>query len=202
MRRLVPWLVATALLVAAWGVAFVTPDGEQGYSAPHPVAAVIGEPAVGRNIAATIHGLTIADRVSSGPWSAEGTWLVVELDAWVVKRENEAMIGAAILTVGDRTFTASDRPGHYSSKATLYRHGLNLDLPQSGSIAFELPSDVLTDDGAADAMLQLAFGGSNGAEQSVRAGIIADSVIELPVDLPALTREDSLELPPTTWTRP
>lgn len=196
MSRLLAWLAAVGLLIGAWLVAWVTPDGTRGYQEPFAVAAVIGEPAVARNLAVTVHDLTLADTVSVGGWSADGTWLVITLDAWVVHDENQAQIREAFLVLGDRTFRASERPGEYSPTASLFRAGLNLDLPRTGSITFELPADAATEAG----VLQLAFGNGATDEQSAHALLLTDAVIELPVELSAVHRVEAIELPTTEWT--
>ncbi|WEK12841.1 MAG: hypothetical protein P0Y48_10245 [Candidatus Microbacterium phytovorans] len=199
MSRWTAWLSAVALLAGAWLVAWITPDGDGGYREPFAVPATIGEPAVARNLGVTIRDLALADRVQSGGWGADGTWLVVTLDAWVVQNETEAQIREAFLTVGGRTFRASERPGNYSESASLFRTGLSLDLPRSGAIAFELPDDAVTGRSAETAMLQLAFGNGAVSEQSAHALLLTDAVIELPVNLDTIPRIDVMELPATEW---
>lgn len=182
------WPVGLALVVAAWFVAGATPDGEDRITDPFPVAAEIGARAEGRNLGVIVQEVTLADRVSSGGWHAEGTWLVIGLDAWTIQTESPGSLGAAFLVIGDRTFRASERPGNYSPEASLLRTGLHLDLPQSGSLAFEVPADVVDDHGT----LQLAL-----SEQ-----LWADSVIEVQLDLAALAHVAELELPVTEWATP
>jgi hypothetical protein len=194
MMRLLSWSAALMLLVAAWLVAWITPDGTRGYQEPFAVAATVGEPVVARNLAMTIDDLALADGVSSGRWSATGTWLVVTADAWVVRNETEAQVREAFLTVGDRTFRASERPGNFSTSATLFRFPLTLELPRRGAIAFELPEDVIADSG----VLQFSFG--NGVDDpTAHAKLLSDAVIELPVDLSTLPRVAEMELPVTEW---
>lgn len=188
MRRWAAWSIGLAFVVLAWFVAGATPDGEDRLTDPFPVPAEIGETAEGRNLGVIVHGVTVADRVTSGGWHAEGTWLVVDLDAWTIRTESPGALGAALLTVGDRTFRASERPGNYSASASLLRTGLHLDLPQSGSLAFELPADAVDDRGT----LQLA----------IAETMSGDSVIEVEIDLAALTPVAELELPATEWTTP
>lgn len=195
MTRLLSWSAALALLVAAWLVAWITPDGTRGYQEPFAVAATVGEPVVARNLAMTIDDLVLADGVSSGRWSATGTWLVVTADAWVVRNETEAQVREAFLVVGDRTFRASERPGNVSSKASLFRVGLNIDLPLRGAIAFELPEDVT----AASGVLHFSFGNGVVDDPTAHAKLLSDAVIELPVDLSTLPRVTGMELPVTEW---
>jgi hypothetical protein len=194
VRPALTWATAVALLVAAWLVAAVTPDGEQRMADPFRVSAEIGTPAEGRNVGVTIRNLTLADRVTTGGWFAEGTWLVVELDAWAVHTELPASLGVAYLVLGDRTFAASERPGGYDTDASLYGTGLRVGFPQSGSLAFELPEDAATESGT----LQLALGLTSSAIDP-EPSLQGDSVIELPVDLATLPHVAERALPPTEW---
>jgi hypothetical protein len=184
VRPALTWATAVALLVAAWLVAAVTPDGEQRMADPFRVSAEIGTPAEGRNVGVTIRNLTLADRVTTGGWFAEGTWLVVELDAWAVHTELPASLG----------FAASERPGGYDTDASLYGTGLRVGFPQSGSLAFELPEDAATESGT----LQLALGLTSSAIDP-EPSLQGDSVIELPVDLATLPHVAERALPPTEW---
>lgn len=195
MSRPVAWLVALAMLVGAWFVAWATPDGEERISDPFRVAAEVGAPAAGDNLGVTVTALTLADRVTSGGWYATGTWLVVDLEAWVTRTESPGSLNAVFLVVGDRVFRASERPGAYDPEATLLRTGLHLDRSLSGSIAFELPEELPDE----PATLQLAIGNNAISHDDV---LEADSVIELTVDLHALERIPELALPPTEWTIP
>lgn len=188
MRRRFAWPLGVALVVAAWFVSGATPDGEERITDPFPVAAEIGRTAEGRNLAVTVHEATLADRVTSGGWHAEGTWLVIELDAWTTRTEAPGSLGAAFLVAGDRTFRASERPGAYDPSASLLRAGLHLGVPQSGSLAFELPAD------AADGEATLRLGLS---EQ-----LAGDSVIEVAIDLAAVPHAAEVELPVTEWATP
>lgn len=178
MKRGLQWTIGAGLVVAAWLVAAVTPP-EDAREAPFPVRAVIGETATGRNIQATITSVQRADRVSTEKWSADGNWLVVHLAAEAVVSE-PAALSSATLTVGDRTFTASERPDSFASAP------LAVGIPRSGSLAFELPPDL--DEG--EALLTLGL----------RADPRLDSVIELPLDLAALPHPPAIALHRTDWT--
>lgn len=198
MSRPRAWLLGLLLLVAAWFVAAATPDGEARITDPFPVAASPGTPAVGDNIAVTIHDVVVSDGVTSATgWSAAGTWLVVDLDAWAVKTEAPGFIGGAYLVFPDRTFSASERPTVRDTTASLLKARLHVDLPQSGSIAFELPSDAVT----GDAVLQLAQTNLAGPTDPA-ASILGDSVIEVPVALGDLDRVSNRELRRTGWMTP
>lgn len=200
MKRAGAWLLALAMLVAAWFVSGETPDGEQRLHDPFPVAGALGETVVADNLGVTVHDARFADRVSTGGWSADGTWLVVTLDAWLVHRE-PAGLGRAYLVVGDRTFLASERIAAYDADAAIAAWSLHVGIPQTGTLAFELPDDIATDADAAAATLQLSLGRAYpnlSAAQNQQGG----AVVELPVDLPALEHDATVALPKTVWTRP
>lgn len=198
MRRVAPWLVALTMLVAAWFVAGATPDGEQRIADPFPVTAQLGEPVDADNLAVTIHEVTLADRVSTGGWFAEGTWLVVSLDAALIHRE-PAALGIAYLTIGDRTFLASERVKAYDPDASINGWALHVGTAKNGTLVFELPADISADDHAADAVLQLSLGtplpGLSPAQNQQGTAVVA-----VPLDLTSLEPVAEVELPNTTWT--
>lgn len=200
MTRAVSWIIALAMVVAAWFVAGATPDGEQRLADPFPVVAELGEPIDADNLAVTVHEVQRADRVSTGGWFAEGTWLVVSLDAALIERE-PASLGLAYLRVGDRTFLASERVKAYDPDAAISGWGLHVGIPQSGTLVFELPPDIAGDDRAAEAVLQLSVGtplpGLSPSENQQ-----GSAVIELPVDLTTLERAAEFALPDAAWTNP
>jgi hypothetical protein len=105
----------------------------------------------------------------------------VHLTAEAVTKE-PATLALSTLTVGERTFSASERPDSFRSQA------LAVGIPRSGSLAFELPSDL--DEGGATLTLGL------------RGDARLDSVIQLPVDLGTLPHPPTLELHETEWTNP
>jgi hypothetical protein len=172
------WLIGTGLVVVAWGVAAVTPPKEA-REAPFAVHAVVGETATGRNIQATITSVQRTDRVSADEWSADGNWVVVHLTAEAVMKE-PASLSLSTLTIGERTFSASERPDSFRSQP------LAVGIPRSGSLAFELPADL--DQGSATLTLGL------------RIDARLDSVIELPIDLGDLPHPPTLELHANEWT--
>ena len=175
--------VASALLVVAWLVAFVTPT-ELDRSAPFVTTMSIGEPATGRNISATIDSVRLARAVHTDRWSADaGTlWVVVDLAAEAVRDDVQAVFGGTTLRIGDRTYEASERP------ASLARGGLSAGIPANGVLAFEIPAS------AADA-------GIAQLDLSIEEDVRLDSVLRLDIDLTALDVEDDVELAPTEWGR-
>lgn len=200
MSRVVTWTVALAMLVAAWFVAGATPDGEERIGDPFPVAAELGEPVVADTLAVTVQSVRLAERVEAGGWFADGTWLVVTLDASLVGRAPMALRNV-YLRVGERSFLASERVRGFDADAALDGRVLHVGIPQSGTLVVELPVDITADAHASEAALQLAVGTAVQAS-SPDQNHAGAAVVELPVDLTALDRTDVIELPETTWTTP
>ena len=124
MKRALTWVAALAMLVAAWVISGEAPDGEQRIDDPFPVTARVGEAVTSDNLGVTVHDVRLTDRLSTGGWSADGTWLVVSLDAWLVRRE-PASLKLGYLVVGERTFLASERVATYDVDASLSGSGLH-----------------------------------------------------------------------------
>ncbi|MFB7249956.1 hypothetical protein [Microbacterium sp. NPDC056234] len=182
MKRATPWLITAALLVGAWLVALVTPDDSASVE-PFIVPVTIDEAAAGRDFTVTVRDVTLADKVSgSGGWSAEGTWLVVELDAEANVDQFGMSFRGATLIIDDQSFRASERTESFLSTQ------LVTGVSQSGALAFELPEDARERTG----VLQL----------SANADTRADSVAELEIDLSALTPVADAEVRETEWTHP
>jgi hypothetical protein len=184
-KHVLVWLATAALLVCAWGVSKATlPDDAP--NAPFPTVAQIGEQASTRNLVATVTDVHLADRVTDVKgWSAEGTWLVVDLEAATGVTQDLSTLSFAELTIGERTFTATDRG------TTFVEHALVTGVPRAGSLAFELPDDVAGD----RATLRLGVPGAGGRE------IRRDAVIELPLDLSTLPAEAEVLLDENGWAR-
>jgi hypothetical protein len=192
------WLIGVGLLVAAWFVAAATPDAEQRMTEPFRVTAEIGAPAIGDNIAVTVRDVVLSEGVTAGAWSAEGNWLVVDLEAWTTRSEVPGQIGAAYLVIGDLTLSASERPTSRDSAASIFRARLHVDIPQEGSLAFELPADLAPD---AVAVVQLAQDNSAGRGNPALS-LEGDSVIELRVPLAGLAEVSDRALLTTGWVNP
>lgn len=198
MKAAGAWVVAVAMLVAAWWLAGATPVGEQRMLDAFPVRATWGEPVEADNLGTTVHGARLADRLTTGGWAADGRWLVVDLDAWIVRRE-PASLGLAYLVVGERTFLVSERVKGYDPGAALNGWGLHTGIPQTGTLVFELPAEITADPAAADAVLQLSLGvplSGRSPVQNQQGG----TVVEIPVDLTSLPHDAVIELPATSWT--
>jgi len=184
-KHIVVWLLTVALLVVAWGVSKVTlPD--EATIAPFPVAATLGEQSTTRNLAVTVTDVRLAKRVTDAKgWSAEGSWLVVDLEAASVVTQELSTLTFAQLVIGDRTFSATDRG------TTFLAQRLITGVPRSGSLAFELPEDALT----GSATLRL------GVPSGAPGEVLLDGVIELPVLLDDLPVDAEVLLDENGWPR-
>lgn len=186
MRR---WASAggLALLLAASGaIAATTPTRDQ-WEMPFRESAPLGERGEGRNIAGTVHSARLADAVRDDTWqSGDGSlWLVV--DAGMESVSDVGVLAHATVVVGERTFSASERP----HADTMRRAGLEPGIATRGVLVFELPADILGDPDAAAAELQLAL------DLDTRL----DSVLVTPIDLTALERSPVDVLVDRRWGR-
>ena len=173
------------ILVLAGVVAHTTPNDEQ-QQAPLPVRGQVGETLSGRNIAATVDAVRVAESVeASNGWAGptSGVWVVV--DASVEANVTESNFGYARLKVGDVTYSASTRP----DRATIAATGLSVGIPWTGPLMFELPRLLVSGDAARTAELQLA----------VDADPRADSMLVMPVDLAAIDIETVVETERPVW---
>ena len=173
------------ILVIAGVVAHTTPNDEQ-QQAPLPVRGQVGETLSGRNIAATVDAVRIAESVeASNGWAGPtaGVWVVV--DASVEANVTESIFGYARLKVGDVTYSASTRP----DRATIAATGLSVGIPWIGPLMFELPRPLVSGDASRTAELQLA----------VDADPRADSMLVMPVDLSAIEIEKVVETGRPVW---
>ncbi|MCS5713595.1 hypothetical protein NVV95_03385 [Herbiconiux sp. CPCC 205716] len=184
----VPWwrhalsaLVLVALLAIAAVVSDTAPRGG-GWQAAIPVEGRVGDTLVGRNIEATVHGVRAADSVqTANGWqgATTGVWIVVDLSVSAVVDDRAALLGNASLRLGDRRYSASDRPG-LSALAGL---PLSVGVPLTGPLLFEVPRADLDSADGRGARLEL------GIDSDPRT----DSLLVVPVDLTALTTEPSIE---------
>nr|WP_315267150.1 hypothetical protein [Microbacterium lemovicicum] len=178
-----PWLVWTiglALVVAAWAVIQITPSDDAAVT-PFEVPGALGSPLSGRAFQASVTDVRLGDRAEAGGWSAEGTWVVADVTAQALLDEQGSLLGHADLIVDGVRYRASERP------PSIFRTGLSVGLPRSGSIAFEIPADVAQRAG----VIEL------GLSEETRL----DSVVRVPVDLAALDRGTDVELRKTEWAR-
>jgi hypothetical protein len=174
------------ILVIAGVVAHTTPSREQ-QEAAIPVHGQLGETLEGRNIRATVNDVRVAESVeASNGWTGptSGIWVVV--DASVEARVTDlATLGYARIKVGDVTYSASTRP----DTATIAETGLNVGIPWTGPLMFELPLSLVSSDAARHAELQLAV--SNDPR--------ADSMLVMPLDLHAIDIDAVIETDQPVW---
>lgn len=176
-----------ALLLVATGFVAATTPSANDWEQPFAVHAPVGEHAQGRNIAATVHGVTVADAVFDSRWQSTpgSTWVIVDATAAVVTNETAALIGRAALIVGDRTYLASTRPSGFALNAV----ALSIGVPTRGSLVFELPGDILADPAASVARLELA----------IPSDPRMDSMLVTTLDLTAAPVLDEAELVDAEW---
>lgn len=177
------WAIGAGLIVAAWFVALVTP-GEEQAQAPFAVEVAVGQEATGRNLTGTVTDIRRTAHLSAADgWTAEGNWLVVDLQAASVIAEGGDINHAVVVIDGVR-FSASDRPESFLDTT------MTAGITQTGSLAFELPDGL--DEGAGTLELALA----------PRNDVRLDSMIVLSFDLADLPVVDETELVVTGWVNP
>jgi len=180
-------LTLVGILAIAAVVLHTAPDRELQQS-PITVTGALGERASGRNIAATVQSVTVTESVTAGDgWAGAttGVWVVVELTVEAVVTDQAAVLGTAVLRVGDAGFSASTRPG----PATVAAASLATGIPLTGPLMFELPADVAASAAAAHATLELA------ANSDPRV----DSQIVVPLDLTADEPQTSIDVAYPEW---
>jgi hypothetical protein len=186
-RHLANGAALVALLGVAGVVSHTTPD-EARQQGPIIVRGRLGDTLTGRNIRATVGDVRIADSVvASNGWngSTPGVWVVVDASVEAVVDDFGASLGTAVIRIGDTTWSASPRPGD----ATIALQSLDVGIPHSGPLMFELPRAVVTGQAAETAEIQL---GENSDPR-------ADSLLVVPVDLSSLVIEESIETPEPEW---
>lgn len=181
MKRRWTWAIGAGLVAAAWGVGLVTPS-EDIATAAFPVATEIGKPADARGFTATITDVRLTDRAVAGGWFAEGTWLLVDVEAAATRTEEGTNLSGVTFTLGDRTYRASERPDTYVD--ALFTAPLAVGLAREGTVGFELP------EGAS---------GIGTIRLSLDPDTRLDSVIEVRVDLDTLEHLDESEFLETEW---
>lgn len=189
-RQAAHGLTLVGILTVAGVVLHTAPDRDLQQS-PIIVDGILGEQASGRNIAATVHTVTLTESVTAGDgWAGatSGVWVVVDVTVQAVVNDQRAALGTAVLRVGDSSFSASTRPG----RATVAAARLATGIPLTGPLMFELPADVAAGAAAAHATLELA------ANSDPRV----DSQIVVPLDLTADELLTSLTVSAPEWGAP
>lgn len=182
MKRILPWALALSLLVGAWFVALITPD-DTNNSRAFITQAAIDTRTEGRNIAVTIRDVRATKALSSPDgWRAEATWIVIDLDAEAVVSQYGASLSTATLTIGDRTYRATERP---DTEVTMLSAPLVPGIPKTGSLAFQVPDDALT--------------GTATLELAPTSFPVYDSIIAFTFDLDGLLVRREIEITPVEW---
>lgn len=177
-----PWLVGGLLITGAWFVVGATPStGET--TKPFEVNTTMDQWGTGRNIAVRVTDATWADAVDDGFWRADGNWLVVTVEAEAVVDDETGYLAMSDLVVDDVRFETTDR-----SYATMRSEALETGIPQVGTLAFELPDNVV--------------GGNAELRFSASSDPALDSVIVVALDLDDIDRVPQATLEPTTWAAP
>lgn len=183
VNKIVTWIVGLALAAGAVVVTvFIPTDGEG--SEQFVVKGEIGTRAEGRNLAATVLDIRLAEAIAAEDWRDESNWLVVDLSAEAVVSQSSGLLDVATLRIGDRTFTAVERG---PLNVNLLNTQLIPGVARTGSLFFELPDDAL--DGMAE--MRLATGGTWG-----------DSVLQLNFDLAEVERTETITLAEVDWSAP
>lgn len=140
--------VGIVLTGAAFVVALTAPDAytQQG---TFVTSAREGELASGRSFDAIFGDVRTARLLAAPGWVGEtaGVWIVVEAE---VAATTESATPAAWLTIGERTFAATDR-----TDVTLESR-VDAGLPVAGVFAFEVPASALDDPDADSATLRMS----------------------------------------------
>lgn len=180
LRTAAPWALSVLLVVAAWFLTQLQQPEDAVYES-FITSTSVGKPAEARNLAATVTDVRAARTVTdTAGWRAEGTWLIVDLDAAAVQSSFGATLHAR-LQIGDRLFSATERG------ATARGLALKAGVPRHGSLAFEVPEDAIE----GPATLTLSWQGDD----------TADGVIEVVIDLDDVTMQNEAALAEIGWAR-
>lgn len=178
--HLLTWGATAALLGGAWVLNAVALP-ENAAQTGMVTTGEVGSSTETRNLVLSVEDVHAARAVADADgWSAEGTWLVVDVSAAAVDTQVTARLGLAELAIGERTFRATER-GETFAEANLVP-----GVPRSGSLAFELPPGALT--------------GTATLRFSPVAFPNLDGVIEIPIDLDEIPVEEHVTLSATDWT--
>ncbi len=180
IARVLPWIIAAALLVGAGLVVALEPS-EQLAQGPFVVDVSLGEQGIGRNIEATIHDVRVAGRVelTSDGWTGatEGVWVVADVTA-------QSLLDSAgvqgFLLVGDDEFRGSERLDTDGLESAVLSPG----IPVTGTLVFEIPRELLAQAHSARVMVGLS------------PDWRLDSIIATTVDLSSLTVAASTSVSP------
>lgn len=185
MKRALPWLAASALVLAAGALTLATPP-DDALTAPFAIRGSVGETVTSRTMQVEVTGAGFADTIAvpDASWQADGNWLVIEVEASAPRSEEDASVRLVTLEIDGRLFQASERPAE-----SLLQSRLHVGTAISGSLAFELPADVRTGDG----VLRLSTSSPTP---------LLDDVVAITVHLDDLPTVDTIELERPDWATP
>lgn len=191
MSRLTSWTTTIVLLVVAGVVSAIAP-AEDAEVAPFIVNGQIGERVSGHDLVVTVTDVRTASTVigaqewsSDEPWSAEGDWLVVDLDAASVTGPRVVYVTGAV-TLDNAVFVLDGREYRATERTpSMLEVRLNPGVPRHGSLAFELPG----------------LKGSGLLHLSLRTDTRGDSLLEIPIDLDTLTPLSETRIVEPEWNR-
>ncbi|UJP10045.1 hypothetical protein L2X99_17090 [Microbacterium sp. KUDC0406] len=180
LRAAVPWTLSIAMVVAAWFLLQLQKPDDAVYDS-FVTKTTVGEYAAARNLSATVTDVRAGRSVSDGKrWSAEGTWLVVGVDAATLQTEFASQLHGE-LRIGDRIYQATER-GETGRNMSLIT-----GVPRHGSLVFELPEGQVK----GDATVVLSW----------QSDHTADGVIEVAVDLDDVPMQYEVTLDEIAWAR-
>lgn len=191
MNQLKIWLATIVLLIAAAVVSSIAP-AEDAEVAPFVVSGDIGEQVEGRDLIASVTDVRTAttvtgDEDSNGDttWTADGNWLIVDVDAASVTGPRIAYItgavnlGGAVFEIDGREYRATERT------PSMFNVRLNPGVLRHGSLAFELPE----------------LAGTGVLKLSLSSDTRMDSVLEIPIDLDEISPLSEVQVIEPEWIR-
>lgn len=151
MRRWIAGAAIVAGLVGAGALIASAPDND-GVTAPIFTTGSIGETVAGRNLTAVVEDVRLTEYLDvkyrdAGDTSTVGVWVVV--DSVLTARLDTVILNDAELWIGAVRYKVSDILPAPSPLQLSY----GPDLPQRGSLVFEIPAAALDDPGAARASI-------------------------------------------------
>lgn len=171
------------MLVGAWFLQTLIPAPTV-VTEPLPVTGAVGEAIHGRTFTITVTDAQVSDGVEGEQgWWAEGTWVVIDVQAEAEGSEAASpYLALATLTIDGVTYSASERP------KSLLDASLSVDIPVAGSLAFEINPDL-----------------ANG-QATLRMGTtlspVLDSIAQLHFNLADLERTDDRTIDSPAWAKP
>lgn len=150
------WIAGLAVVVALAGSAVVVasaPDNE-GITAPFFIRGGLGDTVSGRNLTAVVNSVELAEYLDvtyndAGNTSTDGVWVVV--DTVLTARRDTVTLGSAQLWIDDVHYGISD----ILPSPTPLQLTYGPDVPQHGSLVFEIPRAALDAPGASHASIVL-----------------------------------------------